>query len=375
MVLGMELTRCVILTGDSGAMSTFKDKTVEFRLGSVRLTSIAWGTDDEWVFIGSSNAGNAVVVRDGFVHVDVDVVARVDDAVHQMVALFTVAQRTTFSAACVSPVVGLIGADAELQPLAGLPLRGVTPAIAVARVHDQIELTPEIVSALADRPDGLQLLAEAIADQNLLGRYVQLLRLLEHAFGHPLGSFNPDLMDFLADTATRHRFTRQEISRWVESRPRVMHADRADKEIWYARDVARAVHRLQEAATDVLFNKAHWHQRDATRRACRVPRRGTIDTEAGMFITRGLDVQANATILDPFGSFPLFLNGDVASLVPAGLWATAIKEHLVLRHQGGPGSTASVLPHPQIPAADATIVDGAHIVVYSHDDDSSEWPS
>ena len=371
----MQVVRSVVITSDETAMAAYRRKNIEIQLGGVTLRSIGWGTKDEWIFAGSTPADGAVELRGGVVRVNADVVARIDDAIHQTVALFTVAQRAPFSASCVPPIIGLIGTDEELQPLAGHALNGLRPAITVAQVHDPVDLTTEVVSALDDRPDGLMLLAEALSDRNMLGRYVQLLRLLEHAFGSQLGSFNRELIDFLGDTATRHRFTRQEISQWVESRPRVMHADRVDKPIWYARDVARTVHRLQEAATDVLFNKARWQRRDAQRRACRVPRRGTIDSEAGMFLTRGHDFQSTMGILEPFGSFPLFLGGDVESLVPFGLWATAVGERLMLQYPGGPAETASAVPPLDPSAAEVAFVSGARVVVYDPDDDSSEEPA
>jgi len=370
----MQLARSVVVTGDESAMDEYRGKTIKLQLGDVSLRSVGWGTKDEWLFVCSIPADGAVELRDGLVDVDTDVVSRIDDAIHQTVALFTVAQQAVFSASCVAPVLGLLGPREELRALEGYELQGLKPVSAVAQVKDSFELTSEIVSALEDRSDGLLLLAEALSDRNLLGRYVQLLRLMEHAFGSQLGSFNRELMDFLADEATRHRFTRQEISQWVESRPRVMHADRPDKPIWYARNVARAVHRLQEAATDVLFNKARWRQRDAERRGCRVPRRGTIDADAGMFLTKGYDFQSTIAILEPFGSFPLFLGKDTERLVPYGLWATAVEDRLLLRYQGVSDYQASAEPIADSSSTDVSFVSGARMVVYDADDDSSGEP-
>ena len=353
-------------------MAVYSGKHIKLQFSGVMLESIRWGAGGEWIFVCSTCADGAVESREGVVHVDPDVVARIDDAVHRAVALLTLAQRASFSASGVAPVVGLLGTNDELRPLVGHALNDLRPAITVPHVHDPIDLSIETISALNDRPDGLMLLAEALSDQNMLGRYVQLLRLLEHAFGSQLGKFNRELIDFLGDSATRHRFTPKEISQWVESRPRVMHSDRAA--IWYARDVERTVHRLQEAATDVLFNKARWQQRDAQRRACRVPRRGTCDSNAGMFLTAGLDFKSDVRILEPFGSFPLFLGGGVESLVPLGLWAIAEGERLVLQFSAGPGETVPVAP-PLVPSAvGATFVSGAPVVIYALDDDGSEEP-
>lgn len=77
--------------------------------------------------------------------------------------------------------------------------------------------------------------------------------------------------------------------------------------------------RMEQAATDVLFNKKDWRDASTERRAVWTPKTGTTDDEGGVFVTQGADVTLQAQLLDEYGAFPLDLGG-IISPPPANWW-------------------------------------------------------
>jgi hypothetical protein len=96
---------------------------------------------------------------------------------------------------------------------------------------------------------------------------------------------------------------------------------------------------MEQAAYDVLFNKADWRTRTAKRRDIWKPVAGTTGPDSpDYFITRGLGAKLGATILDPFRAYPLCL-WHVPMKLPLNCWAPNISE---LRSSG----VLSVKPGP-----------------------------
>jgi hypothetical protein len=371
----MDVARPAVLTGHEDALADFRNRRLTVSIGDAEVQSIGWTTGGEWLVVGKTALRSPLVEAQGAVEVSRSEVEYIDAAIHTVVSMLTVSRGKRVSASAINPTIGFLGERTELAPFVGLQTD--LPAVRTTlSVDDPFDLTPELASALADRPDGLALLAEALSDTSALGRYTQLLRLLELAFGRGIGKFNGELQRFLRGGATRHWFTAQEIQHWVDSRPRVMHADRGP--IWYQRDVALTVERLREAAVDVLFNKRNWNAPDDERRPLRVPRRGSADQAAGFFFTSGLALKVNARVFDPFGSFPMFLKGGAEAAVPFGLWAVPNGDRvsLFLRGEGAEqqahamvSTVEAVNPEP------ASLVEGAVVMVYDDHDDSVRDPS
>ena len=116
---------------------------------------------------------------------------------------------------------------------------------------------------LADRRDGIGLMAEALAHTHAMGRFHDLMRVFERAFA--LGPW--DLVEPLAKfrRGSRLGYSKPEVSNWSELRGPATHADRRSL-VLTEPDLRRPVMRMEQAAYDVLLNKATWPDRSTRRR-------------------------------------------------------------------------------------------------------------
>lgn len=168
-------------------------------------------------------------------------------------------------------------------------------------------VTPEGVGAdLADRRDGIGLLADALSEDTPIGRVREILRLFERAFSEGPSKVTKPLATFLASGPWNHvlRYTEDEARHWLQGmRGFVVHADRRGT---YARsrDVEPYVGRMEYAAYDVLFNKATWRDRAPDRR---VVRRFTTGVSPDGTTIELLDPNGLVMMpwLDPYGSYPV----------------------------------------------------------------------
>jgi hypothetical protein len=158
---------------------------------------------------------------------------------------------------------------------------------------------------LADRLDGVALLAEALTQDHAVGRARELYRFFERAFAcneKYLGKF---LKEFLRGTP--HNFSDTEINRWIKSRGRTIHADRSD-EFFLERDCRLISQRMEEAAFDILFNKEEWRSRTAARRiAFPIPIGTTSYNCRDMFKRPSAEVPIAYQFLDAFSSYVINL--------------------------------------------------------------------
>lgn len=180
-------------------------------------------------------------------------------------------------------------------------------------------LREDVVDALSDRMEGVALLAEALNTESVLGRYLEFLRMFESAFSRKVGSLGRYLAPFLTDASCPHGFTKREVLVWIEARPRAAHADRRP-EILLEADVRPWIHRIEEAAYDVLLNKAEWRCPSPIRRDLWRPRAGSLDQNSGVFITKGREAVLSTQALDGFRAYPLMLARPVDRLLPRGVW-------------------------------------------------------
>jgi hypothetical protein len=180
---------------------------------------------------------------------------------------------------------------------------------------------------LADRLDGVALLAAALTQDHAVGRARELYRFFERAFAcneKYLGKF---LKEFLRGTphnfacnekylgkflkeflrGTPHNFSDTEINRWIKSRGRTIHADRSD-EFFLERDCRLISQRMEEAAFDILFNKEEWRSRTAARRiAFPIPIGATSYNCRDMFKRPSAEVPIAYQFLDAFSSYVINL--------------------------------------------------------------------
>jgi hypothetical protein len=173
-------------------------------------------------------------------------------------------------------------------------------------------LNNETLSALSDRQDGVALLAEGLSHSNALGRYHEFLRLFERAFGRKTGGLVASLVPFLSTEESPMGFTKREIHSWIEARPKAAHADRRP-EFFLEADVRPWVNRMEEAAYDVLLNKASWREPSTARRDLWRPTAGSLDPTTDIFITSGTQAYLSYQVFDGFHAYPLVLAGPLTT--------------------------------------------------------------
>ena len=232
------------------------------------------------------------------------------------------------------PCVGIAGDEAAIAALEGVNVRIPGRGMSQLRVHWQRGLlAPEHVRALDDRLDGVRLLAEAVNQTTPLGRYSQLLRVFERAFRAGPGALADPLIRFLAGGAGD--YSREEVEAWTGIRGPAVHADRRD-EFALSRDVRELTSRMEDAAYDVLLNKATWRSTDSSRREQWHPKGHT--TSDGVALTQGMErASMSVTLLDDFGAFPLLLAGgeQIMSMLPRASWLRTDDESSNTLQAGG----------------------------------------
>jgi hypothetical protein len=169
-----------------------------------------------------------------------------------------------------------------------------------------------LARALADREDGAALIAEALSSTTPSGRFRDLLRVMERAFG--LGPFS--LVEPVSEFLTYFdvlEYSEAEVSEWLTVlRHLITHADRRD-EFALSRDLLPVLNRVQTAAYDILLNKATWRDAGIDRRRTWHPPCGVLADNTTVVIVQGSEFVSEMTILDAFGSYPVDLSAPPAA--------------------------------------------------------------
>ena len=244
--------------------------------------------------------------------------ARAEQAIERAANLISVAHGARRYIGSPWPPVAFIGetheARAWLSRRRGL-LHGRLQSGAL-RTRDRVALDATILNALADRDDGVALMAEALGNSHATGRFHEFIRLFERAFRKPAKLLVSPMVEFLW-----HRFgyTEAELARWVEElRDPATHAD-IRPNIVFEPDVRPVVARMEQAAYDVLLNKEKWRSPSTARRSLWQPNSGTTSADGAAFIIQHTTPVTEAQLLDEFGSYPM----DMAAVVskrPADWW-------------------------------------------------------
>ena len=244
------------------------------------------------------------VGADGEIVIDDQVARRSETAIERFADLAAVATSSTRKITSAVPPAGFSGVTAaDRQWLAACP--GLSqPPQRLNLAPATIAITDRTLLALDDRRDGVELLAEALANAHETGRFRELARFLERAFrAQPTGLVQP-LADFLGHF-DRLRYTRDEVEQWHHLRNQATHADRPSRRYVLARDVRPVLMRVEVAAYDVLFNKLNWNQPDSARRDTWQPTGGVLPDEWHAVIRVGASVRAEVEpLFDAFGAYP-----------------------------------------------------------------------
>jgi hypothetical protein len=148
------------------------------------------------------------------------------------------------------------------------------------------------------------LLAEALSQDHAGGRFRDLVRVFERAFRQTGETLRYSLSRFLDGTV--FAYTEKEVQHWIRIRNRVSHADQGSH-VLLEKDVAWLVHRVEQAAYDVLLNKTTWKNKNTDRRSVWKPVAGTMSPNGDRFMTRGQAATLLYHVYDPFRCFPLDL--------------------------------------------------------------------
>jgi hypothetical protein len=238
-------------------------------------------------------AGNTVVVTTA----ERQRLERVLETTANLIAVFESTARTISSPhPCVAFRAETSEARSRLVRVAGIHEQGQLQA--VQEVYSAIPI--EVASTLTDRFDGVALLAEAHAQSHALGRYRDLVRLFERAFALPAARSWQQLLTFLD---TRYGYTEAELGEWSRARDPATHAD-ARAEFALEPDVWKLLPRLEQAARDVLLNKADWRDPSPVRREAWEPKAWTTSAAGGAKVRIHTTGTVGARILDQFGVYP-----------------------------------------------------------------------
>jgi hypothetical protein len=207
-----------------------------------------------------------------------------------------------------SPCVALVSEDdGDRQLLAsasGILREGDSAVPDIGRTLDYAS-NPD---AIADRLDGVALLAEALSQDHAGGRFRDLVKVFERAFRQSGATLRYSLSRFLDGTI--FDYAEDEVEHWIRIRNCVSHADRRSQ-VLLEKDVAWLVHRVEQAAYDVLLNKMTWRNKNTDRRFIWTPVAGTMSSNGDRFITQGQATTLLYHVYDPFRCFPLDLKVDL----------------------------------------------------------------
>jgi hypothetical protein len=210
-------------------------------------------------------------------------------------------------------VVFVATGDDGRQWLAERAGRARGPARPIVSAGSQLKLGEEALNDLNTRTDGVALLVEAMAQDHALGQFGDYIRLFERAFKLSGAKLTEPVVGFLNP---RFGYTHEEVAVWFEQlRDPATHADQRN-DFLLERDALPYIERIEQAAVDVLMNKANWRSPDSERREVWKPSAGTFSPRGDIFMTEGQEGSIEGRLRDEFETFPLNLGGFIPSLPP-----------------------------------------------------------
>lgn len=194
--------------------------------------------------------------------------------------------------------------------------------VVASGVYHQFDMQNNL-NALSDRLDGIALMAEAVANTHATGRFREHIRLFERAFRRASSGLVAPLTGFLE--AASLGYTEDEILKWMHFRHLATHADNRP-EFLTERQAVSVADRVEQAAFDILFNKANWRSNDTERRQLYRPKEGTLSdgvNNVRVFFTKeeGHEGLVAMSMLDDLGSFHISLVENLSFRLPDNVWA------------------------------------------------------
>jgi hypothetical protein len=279
---------------------------------SVAPLGIAGGSDPPLLLLSATMPldQRPVVDGDGFVEVPEDARRRAETALQVTANLLSIATGGSRALSSPSLHVAFHAQGSDERDWLGQH-RGITevehgrslPAFSV-------RLEERHLAALGDRLEGAALVAEALANAHLTGRFHELVRLFELAFAENANRVVLHVADFLSAWPLLG-YSKTEVKRWlIRLRNPATHVDRAGRNgIVLEVDLRSVIGRMTMAAYDVLLNKRNWGDPSVDRRDLWRPETGVLGPNGDQVFVRQHSTPAplEAQILDGFGAFALNL--------------------------------------------------------------------
>lgn len=299
-----------------------------WRSGGIRIGSTVVDTIGSWdlnhrlrlLLVASVPlAGWPPLTPDGVVMVPEEPRREAEEAIKAYANSIAMSERARRSISSPSPYVAFLPeTDDERTWLEST--RGLKNGfLAVPGSRPRIELTDQTLHSLADRLDGLELCAEAQSQHQASGKFREFVRLFERAFRvRSKRQLVEPLWVFLQGSG--QGFTEAEVQDWLEKkRHPVTHAFQHGRFLLES-DIAPIIQRVEQAAYDVLFNKAQWGTKSTARRQLWSPEAGTLDSDTSLFLTQGKGTTIQFQVFDRLAGFPGDLSARLTS-VPEEWWA------------------------------------------------------
>jgi hypothetical protein len=167
-------------------------------------------------------------------------------------------------------------------------------------------------NSLSDRKLGVFLMNEAISHVNSSGKFRDYIRLFENSFSLSSKQLSKKLLKLLNP---KFGYTRAEIDDWVRFRDPLSHADnKKNNVIYFESDITPYIHRMEQAARDVLLNKLSWGTPTSERRELWHPTIYTIDGTGTCPLRPGGEFIVN--LVDRFGVYKIHLDENFKPLSP-----------------------------------------------------------
>lgn len=260
-------------------------------------------SQDTSLVVASTEVGFPDIGDDGIVSVDEGARSRMESYIALLADFQAVATRSARHISSPEPTV----AFAELAPQERARLeasKGFAARMPTQhRIFESIALDdPVLLDLASDRRDGILLMAEAVSSSHPTGRFHEFIRLFERAFGRSSTQLVDPLAEFLKGVPS-FAYDRSDVNLWLTVlRHSSIHADRR-KQLATALDIQKVLWRVEQAAYDVLFNKAEWRSISAERRSIMTWHAG-VGRGDSFFITQGHTPKSTFQLMDPFGIFP-----------------------------------------------------------------------
>ena len=232
---------------------------------------------------------------------------RAERAISTFAANLGIVAETSWTLSSPNPFLAVAASSEEDRETLHLAERIVLPPpqLAPAFLGTGLGVATDLLH-LTDRLDGVRLLGAAVSTTTGVARLHELFRLLENAFACAGERLVTPLERFLKSyPAWDLGYSSSEIQGWVtDLRNPGTHADlRRSKHVAFDSDVHAHLHRITQAAYDVLWNKTYWHSSNSDR-TMRWTYRSAVSHEGITLIDHAPIMRLNAP-LDHFGTWPL----------------------------------------------------------------------